>query len=165
MTDFSSTTNPNAARGDDDDDHTIVVPPPAPGDLAVVLPDGRRLWLSLPPLAPLLSPVPALLDGPAYDEAAAQSILRDALDVTERPHQAPPSPPPAGPRTPAEAARRPRKPTITSVARAARKAGIDPARIEIKADGTVVVSGKDEPQPSNEVDEWIAKHARAPERH
>jgi hypothetical protein len=61
---------------------------------------------------------------------------------------------------------RQRKPTLVSVARAARKAGIDPARIEIRPDGTVVVTGKgDEPQPSTVLDQWIAKHARAPERH
>ena len=58
------------------------------------------------------------------------------------------------------------KPTLASVAKEARKAGLDPARIEIKPDGTYVVDiGKGEQQQGNEVDEWIAKHARAPERH
>jgi len=52
------------------------------------------------------------------------------------------------------------------VTKQARKAGIDPARIEIKPDGSYVVdTGKPEQQQGNEVDEWIAKHARAPERH
>jgi hypothetical protein len=60
----------------------------------------------------------------------------------------------------------PRKPTLASVTREARKAGLDPARIEIKPDGTYAVDiGKPEQQQSNELDEWIAKHARAPERH
>ena len=126
MTGFSPTTNPNAARGDDDDDHTIVVPPPAPGDLAVVLPDGRRLWLSLPPLAPLLSPVPALLDGPAYDETAVRSILRDALDVTERPHKH------RRPLLPKDRARSPRQRTTprasaAQLSRRRRSSNSDPA--------------------------------------
>ena len=34
------------------------------------------------------------------------------------------------------------------------------------ADGSIViVTGQGEQQQRNEVDEWIAKHARAPERH
>ena len=160
MTQNFPTTNPIAARVDDDgdvdvdDDHTIVIPRKAPGDLAIVLPDGCRLWISLPPLAPLLSPE---LGGAAYDEATIQSILRDALDVTK-------PPPPA--QTPAEDARKPRKPTLANVAKQASKAGIEVARYEIKPDGTVVVvTGQGEQQQGNEVDEWIAKHARAPERH
>jgi len=65
-----------------------------------------------------------------------------------------------------EGQRTPHKPTLASVTKQARKAGIDPARIEVKPDGTiVVVTGKPEQQQSNEVDDWIAKHARAPERH
>jgi hypothetical protein len=65
------------------------------------------------------------------------------------------------PLTPAAAAR---KPTLASIVKQARKAGIDPARIEIKPDGGyVVVTGKGEQQQGNELDEWIAKHARATE--
>src|SRR5262245_51183350 len=66
MTHLPPTTNPIAARVDDDvdDDHTIVVPPEdrtivipprTPDDYVVVLRDGLRLWVSLPP------PVRALL--------------------------------------------------------------------------------------------------------
>jgi excisionase family DNA binding protein len=70
---LSPTTNPNAARDDahiivvppddycievppDDyiievppDDYCIEVPPPGPDDCVVVLPDGSRWWVSLPP--------------------------------------------------------------------------------------------------------------------
>ncbi|HMF28222.1 MAG TPA: hypothetical protein VKE42_05585, partial [Candidatus Cybelea sp.] len=60
----------------------------------------------------------------------------------------------------------PRKPTLASVAKQASKAAIAVARYEVKPDGTVVVvTGQGEQQQGNEVDEWIAKHARAPERH
>jgi hypothetical protein len=47
------TTNPTAA--DDDDDHTIVIAPRTPDDYVVLLHNGERLWVSLPP------PVRALL--------------------------------------------------------------------------------------------------------
>ena len=60
----------------------------------------------------------------------------------------------------------PRRPTLASVIKQARKAGIDPARVEIKSDGGYVVdTNKSEHQQGNEVDEWMAKHAYAPERH
>jgi hypothetical protein len=61
---------------------------------------------------------------------------------------------------------KPRKPpTLAKVAEQFRKADID-ARLEQKPDGTiVVVTGTGEQQQGNELDEWIAKHARAPERH
>jgi hypothetical protein len=56
MTHLPAITHPNVARADDDhiivvapEDRTIVVPPPTPDDYAVALPDGRRLWVSLPP--------------------------------------------------------------------------------------------------------------------
>jgi hypothetical protein len=45
----------------------------------------------------------------------------------------------AGRRLSAKPARKPRKPTLASVTKQARKAGIDPSRIEIKPDGTYVV--------------------------
>jgi hypothetical protein len=71
-------------------------------------------------------------------------------------------PKPAQPPKPSK----PRKPTLTSIAKDARKAGIDPARIEIKPDGSYVVDiGKPEQQQGNELDEWIANDARASERH
>jgi len=70
----------------------------------------------------------------------------------------------------AEPARRPHKPhklpTLASVAKQASKAAIAVARYEVKPDGSIViVTGQGEQQQRNEVDEWIAKHARAPERH
>jgi len=75
-------------------------------------------------------------------------------------------PPPDGLRTPAEAARKPRRPTLASVAKQANRAAIAVVRYEIKPDGTiVVVTGQGEQQQGNELDEWIAKHAPAPERH
>src|SRR5262245_24893423 len=54
------------------------------------------------------------------------------------------------------AARKPSKPpTLASVSKDARKAGIDPTRIEIKPDGSYVVDiGKGEQQQANAVDEW-----------
>jgi hypothetical protein len=155
MTQNFPTTNPIAARVDDDvdDDHTIVIPPKAPGDLAIVLPDGCRLWISLPTLAPLLSPVPAWLDSAAYDEATIQNILRDALNVTKQQHPALPSPPPVP--TPAEDARKPRRPTLTSVAKQAQKAAITVARYEVKPDGTVVVIAGT-PEPAEPGNPWFA---------
>jgi hypothetical protein len=67
---------------------------------------------------------------------------------------------------PARKPPKPRKPTLASVARQASKAAIDVARYEVKPDGTIVViTGTGEQQQSNELDEWIAKHARAAERH
>jgi hypothetical protein len=145
MTQFFPTTNPIAACVDDDvdNDHTIVIPPKAPGDLAIVLPDGRRLWISLPPLAPLLSPE---LGGAAYDEATIQNILRDALDATK------PLPPA---QTPAEDARKPRRPTLTSVAKQAQKAAIAVVRYEVKPDGTVVVVAG-APEPTEASNPWFA---------
>src|SRR6516225_178369 len=53
MTQSLPTTNPTAA--DDDDDHTIVISPRTPDDYVVLLHNGERLWVSLPP------PVRALL--------------------------------------------------------------------------------------------------------
>ena len=71
-------------------------------------------------------------------------------------------PKPAQPPKPSK----PRKPTLTSIAKDARKAGIDPARIEIKPDGSYVVDiGKGEQQQPNAVDQWIAKHADKTQRH
>jgi hypothetical protein len=68
--------------------------------------------------------------------------------------------------TSTETARMPRKPTLASVAKQASKAAIAVARYELKPDGSIViVTGQGEQQQGNEVDEWIAKHARAPERH
>jgi len=59
-----------------------------------------------------------------------------------------------------------RKPTLVSVAKQANKAAIPVARYEMKPDGTVViVIGQGEQQQGNELDEWIAKHARPLERH
>ena len=68
------------------------------------------------------------------------------------------------PREPPEPPKPPKPPTLASVAKDARKAGIDPARIEIRPDGSYVVDiGGPEQQQGNEVDEWIAKHAHETE--
>jgi len=64
----------------------------------------------------------------------------------------------------AKPARKPRKPTLASVSKDARKAGIDPARIEIKPDGSYVVDiGKPEPAaPDNPwpLDEFQRKETK-----
>jgi hypothetical protein len=66
----------------------------------------------------------------------------------------------------ARRARKPRRPTLTNVAKQANKAAIEVARYEIKPDGTVVVvTGQGEQHQGNELDQWMAKRARAPERH
>ena len=61
-------------------------------------------------------------------------------------------------------ARKPRRPTLVSVAKQASKAGIDPARIEIKPDGSYVVDiGKPEPvAPENPwpLDEFRTKETK-----
>jgi hypothetical protein len=61
--------------------------------------------------------------------------------------------------------RGPRKPTLVSVSKNARKAGIDPARIEIKPDGSYVVDiGKSEPAASGNpwpLDEFRTKETLA----
>jgi hypothetical protein len=54
--------------------------------------------------------------------------------------------------------RRPRKPTLVTVAKQASKAGIEVRAYEVKPDGSiVVVAGKVEPEPMNDLDKWIAK--------
>ena len=144
MTQNFPTTNPIAARVDDDDDvdddHTIVIPPKAPGDLAIVLPDGCRLWISLPPLAPLLSPE---LGGAAYDEATIQSILRDALDVTK--------PLPLA-QTPAGDARKSRKPALNTLLKQAARAGKSVKGAAIYPDRTVLQFG--EPTTNESDNPW-----------
>jgi hypothetical protein len=53
-------------------------------------------------------------------------------------------------------------PTLASVAKQASNAVIDVARYEVKPDGTVViVTGQGEQLQGNELDEWMAKRARA----
>jgi hypothetical protein len=63
VTHLSVITTPNAARADADhtimvpsEDRTIMVPAPTPDDYAVALPDGSRLWVSLPPSVRALLP-------------------------------------------------------------------------------------------------------------
>lgn len=53
---------------------------------------------------------------------------------------------------------RKRKPTLVGVARQARKAGLEVARYEIEPDGKIsVVTGKPEPEQTNDLDKWLAK--------
>jgi len=62
--------------------------------------------------------------------------------------------------------RRERKPTLASVAKHATKAGIEVARYEVKPDGTVVVvTGKTDTEQTDDLDNWIAKHAVSGQRH
>jgi hypothetical protein len=50
------------------------------------------------------------------------------------------------------------KPTLVGVARQARKAGLEVARYEIEPDGKIsVVTGKPEPEQTNDLDKWLAK--------
>ena len=59
---------------------------------------------------------------------------------------------------------RPRKPTLVSVSKDARKAGIDPARIEISPDGSYAVDTVKrepaEPQTSWPLDEFRSKETK-----
>jgi hypothetical protein len=128
MTQFLPTTNPIAA--DDDDDHTIVIPPRTPDDYVVLLHNGERLWVSLPP------PVRALLP--------------DGLFIA--------------PTEPTPPLRKLHRPRISKMIEQAEKAGKTVTSITTP-DGTKLDFGKPEQQQGNEVDDWIAKHAHAPERH
>jgi hypothetical protein len=99
---------------------------------------------------------------------AAQALFRECQEIIARKYGsdlnsnvALPGLPVAAPRKP----RKPRPPSLTHIAAQAKKAGIDVARIEVAADGSYVVVSKDEHQQGNEVDQWIAKHACALERH
>ena len=57
-----------------------------------------------------------------------------------------------------KAKRAPRKPTLPKAAKAASKAGIEVARYELRPDGTiVVVTGKPDVAPTNDLDKWMAK--------
>lgn len=60
--------------------------------------------------------------------------------------------------TKAKPLRRPRKPSLTTVATQAAKAGLEVARYEVNPDGKItVVTGKVEPEPTNDLDKWMAK--------
>ena len=62
--------------------------------------------------------------------------------------------------------RRERKPTLAGVAKQVSSAGIEVARYEVKPDGTVVVvTGKTDTEQTNDLDNWIAKHADTGQRH
>jgi len=62
--------------------------------------------------------------------------------------------------------RRERKPTLAGVAKQVSRAGIEVARYEVKPDGTVVVvTGKTDTEQTNDLDNWIAKHADTGQRH
>jgi hypothetical protein len=64
------------------------------------------------------------------------------------------------------AKRRERKPTLAGVAKQVSRAGIEVARYEVKPDGTVVVvTGKTDTEQTNDLDNWIAKHADTGQRH
>jgi hypothetical protein len=105
---------------------------------------SHNIRISDEQVARVVRDIEAALAAPPTD--LTWSDFHRALDGLRGPKPAPASP-----------ARKPRKPTFASVARAARRAGIDPARIEIRPDGTVVVTDKGEPQPSNDLDNWLKK--------
>jgi hypothetical protein len=129
VTHLPAITNPNAARDDDDhiivvppedrtivvppEDRTIVVPPRTPDDCVIALPNGDRLWVSLPPAVQALLPY-------------GLRVVPHGLRVV--PHE-----------LRVEGARKPRKPTLSSVAKQARKAAIAVARYEVKPDGSIVI--------------------------
>jgi hypothetical protein len=55
---------------------------------------------------------------------------------------------------------------LASVAKQVSRAGIEVARYEVKPDGTVVVvTGKTDTEQTNDLDNWIAKHAVSGQRH
>ena len=61
---------------------------------------------------------------------------------------------------------RPRKPSIRTLVKQAEQATGKAVTSITMSDGTKLELGKiDSPKQGNEVDEWMAKHARAPERH
>jgi hypothetical protein len=64
---------------------------------------------------------------------------------------------------PAEVERKPHRQSISKMIEQAEQAGKPLASITLP-DGTKLDFSKAE-QQGNELDEWIAKHARAPERH
>ena len=62
--------------------------------------------------------------------------------------------------------RRSPKPMLASVAKQVSRAGIEVARYEVKPDGTVVVvTGKTGTEQTDDLDNWIAKHAHTGQRH
>jgi predicted transcriptional regulator len=81
--------------------------------------------------------------------------LADALDTVcaaFRPATAQPIPP--------QSPRRQRKPSLAALKRRAEKAGLQMTSVTMP-DGTIIHFGEGEQQQGNELDEWIAKHARA----
>ena len=63
-------------------------------------------------------------------------------------------------------AEKPRSPTLARVAKQLRNAEIAVARLEQKPDGTIVViTAQGEQHQGNELDDWMANHARAPQGH
>jgi hypothetical protein len=62
--------------------------------------------------------------------------------------------------------RRRRKVTLARAIRQAKQAGLDIAGATLAADGTVSLAfGEPAKTSGNELDQWIAKHARPAERH
>jgi hypothetical protein len=59
-------------------------------------------------------------------------------------------------------ARGPRKPSLRRMIAAAKKAG---ATSVTTPDGYRIAFGEPEPAPTNELDQWIVKHARPAQRH
>jgi hypothetical protein len=67
---------------------------------------------------------------------------------------------------PMKAPRKPRRPSIKELVEQAEKTTGKPVTAITTADGTRLELGTpDSPKPGNEVDQWMAKHACAPEGH
>ena len=103
-----------------------------------------------PPHAPLSFYVEY---GPDPSEPELRLFIASSASLPQLPKPAQPPKP-----------RKARKPTLVSVSKNARKAGIDPARIEIKPDGSYVVDiGKSEPAASGNpwpLDEFRTKETK-----
>jgi hypothetical protein len=68
---------------------------------------------------------------------------------------------------PEEPARRRRRLTVARAIREIQKAGASIARVEIEPDGRIALTfgERTTPKSNNELDDWMAKHARSTERH
>jgi hypothetical protein len=100
---------------------------------------------------------------PSYDCAAMRERCDGLMAALARDIGA--NAPKSGPDAPPK---RQRKRSISHALKEAAKAGASVARVEISDDGKIaLVIGEPEAnkQQGNEVDEWIAKHARETERH
>jgi hypothetical protein len=90
------------------------------------------------------TPITIVWPPPATEDAPA--IPRHAVDPVRRPRKAHGA----------------RKPSVARMIAVAKKAG---ATSVTTPAGYRITFGELEPAPANELDEWVAKHARPPQRH